>query len=131
MFADIPDDEAQYWTSKLEWINTMSVDEEVKPKIGLSGSFRPVLRSPLLHPLLQYPLPEQSRQLPFAASQCCEYLLIPLPTARWSPLSSSRTWSCYVLFYSCPLFAFGSLCLTLMSALSPGNYFGWADPQSM
>ena len=30
MFVDIPDDEAQYWTSKLEWINTMSIDEEVK-----------------------------------------------------------------------------------------------------
>uniref|UniRef100_H3CAA5 Unc-13 homolog B n=1 Tax=Tetraodon nigroviridis TaxID=99883 RepID=H3CAA5_TETNG len=44
---DIPDDEAQYWTSKLEWINTMSLDEE-------------------------YPLPDQSPQLPFAASQCCE-----------------------------------------------------------
>eukprot|EP00066_Takifugu_rubripes_P014031 XP_011603297.1 PREDICTED: protein unc-13 homolog B isoform X5 [Takifugu rubripes] len=42
---DIPDDEAQYWTSKLEWINTMSIDEE-------------------------YPPPDESHPLPFAASQC-------------------------------------------------------------
>eukprot|EP00066_Takifugu_rubripes_P014027 XP_011603293.1 PREDICTED: protein unc-13 homolog B isoform X1 [Takifugu rubripes] len=42
---NIPDDEAQYWTSKLEWINTMSIDEE-------------------------YPPPDESHPLPFAASQC-------------------------------------------------------------
>ncbi|TNM91814.1 hypothetical protein fugu_018825 [Takifugu bimaculatus] len=42
---DIPDDEAQYWTSKLEWINTMSIDEE-------------------------YPPQDESHPLPFAASQC-------------------------------------------------------------
>lgn len=27
---DIPDDEAQYWTGKLERINTMRIDDEVK-----------------------------------------------------------------------------------------------------
>lgn len=44
---DIPDDEAQYWTGKLERINTMGIDDE-------------------------YPLQDdvQSRPLPFAASQC-------------------------------------------------------------
>ncbi|XP_034753195.1 uncharacterized protein LOC117959906 [Etheostoma cragini] len=47
---DIPDDEAQYWTGKLERINTMRIHDE-------------------------YPLQEdvQSRPLPFAASQCCNY----------------------------------------------------------
>ncbi|XP_030291720.1 uncharacterized protein unc13bb isoform X4 [Sparus aurata] len=47
---DIPDDEAQYWTGKLERINTMRIDDE-------------------------YPLQDdvQSRPLPFAASQCCNY----------------------------------------------------------
>ncbi|TMS08811.1 Protein unc-13-like protein B, partial [Larimichthys crocea] len=44
---DIPDDEAQYWTGKLEHINTLGIDDE-------------------------YPLQDdvQSRPLPFAASQC-------------------------------------------------------------
>ncbi|XP_044029406.1 uncharacterized protein LOC122865274 isoform X6 [Siniperca chuatsi] len=44
---DIPDDEAHYWTGKLERINTMRIDDE-------------------------YPLQDdvQSRPLPFAASQC-------------------------------------------------------------
>lgn len=44
---DIPDDEAQYWTGKLERINTMRIHDE-------------------------YPLQDdvQSRPLPFAASQC-------------------------------------------------------------
>ncbi|TWW66553.1 Protein unc-13 -like protein B [Takifugu flavidus] len=65
---NIPDDEAQYWTSKLEWINTMSIDEEVKTKSRSVGA--------LLHPclqissLLQYPQPDESHPLPFAASQC-------------------------------------------------------------
>ncbi|XP_039635128.1 uncharacterized protein LOC120545141 isoform X5 [Perca fluviatilis] len=47
---DIPDDEAQYWTGKLERINTMRIHDE-------------------------YPLQDdvQSRPLPFAASQCCNY----------------------------------------------------------
>ncbi|XP_068190067.1 protein unc-13 homolog B-like isoform X2 [Antennarius striatus] len=47
---DIPDDEAQYWTGKLERINTMGIDDE-------------------------FPLEDvvQSRSLPFAASQCCNY----------------------------------------------------------
>ncbi|KAE8284882.1 Protein unc-13-like protein B Munc13-2 [Larimichthys crocea] len=47
---DIPDDEAQYWTGKLEHINTLGIDDE-------------------------YPLQDdvQSRPLPFAASQCCNY----------------------------------------------------------
>ncbi|XP_029945156.1 protein unc-13 homolog B-like [Salarias fasciatus] len=47
---DIPDDEAQYWTGKLERINTMGIHDE-------------------------YPLQDdvQSRPLPFAASQCCNY----------------------------------------------------------
>nr|XP_040053646.1 uncharacterized protein LOC120831873 isoform X1 [Gasterosteus aculeatus aculeatus] len=47
---DIPDDEAQYWTGKLERINTMSIHDE-------------------------YPLQDdvQSRPLPLAASQCCNY----------------------------------------------------------
>uniref|UniRef100_A0A3Q3XR05 Uncharacterized protein n=1 Tax=Mola mola TaxID=94237 RepID=A0A3Q3XR05_MOLML len=42
---DIPDDEAQYWTGKLERINSMGIDDE-------------------------YPLQDESRPLPFAASQC-------------------------------------------------------------
>ncbi|TKS84242.1 Protein unc-13 -like protein B [Collichthys lucidus] len=41
--VDIPDDEAQYWTGKLEHINTMGIDDEDDV---------------------------QSRPLPFAASQC-------------------------------------------------------------
>ncbi|XP_061590385.1 uncharacterized protein LOC133455393 isoform X4 [Cololabis saira] len=47
---DIPDDEAQYWTGKLERINTMGIHDE-------------------------YPLQDddQSAPLPFAASQCCNY----------------------------------------------------------
>ncbi|XP_069369708.1 protein unc-13 homolog B-like isoform X8 [Paralichthys olivaceus] len=47
---DIPDDEAQYWTGKLEHINTLRIHDE-------------------------YPLQDdvQSRPLPFAASQCCNY----------------------------------------------------------
>ncbi|KAM8828813.1 uncharacterized protein unc13bb isoform 2-T2 [Spinachia spinachia] len=47
---DIPDDEAQYWTGKLERINTMSIHNE-------------------------YPPPDdvQRRPLPLAASQCCNY----------------------------------------------------------
>ncbi|KAL6097345.1 unc13b [Pungitius sinensis] len=47
---DIPDDEAQYWTGKLERINTMSIHDE-------------------------YPLQDdaQSLPLPLAASQCCNY----------------------------------------------------------
>lgn len=32
VFPDIPDDEAQYWTGKLERINTMRIDEEVQMK---------------------------------------------------------------------------------------------------
>lgn len=30
LVPDIPDDEAQYWTGKLERINTMRIDDEVK-----------------------------------------------------------------------------------------------------
>ncbi|XP_023816953.1 protein unc-13 homolog B [Oryzias latipes] len=47
---DIPEDEAMYWTSKLECINTMGIHDE-------------------------YPLHDdgQTGQLPFAASQCCNY----------------------------------------------------------
>lgn len=30
LVPDIPDDEAQYWTGKLERINTMSIHDEVK-----------------------------------------------------------------------------------------------------
>ncbi|XP_035765728.1 protein unc-13 homolog B-like [Neolamprologus brichardi] len=47
---DIPDDEAQYWTGKLERINRMGIHDE-------------------------YSLQEdvQSHPLPFAASQCCNY----------------------------------------------------------
>lgn len=30
LILDIPDDEAQYWTGKLERINTMEIDDEVK-----------------------------------------------------------------------------------------------------
>lgn len=84
--------------------------------------------------LLQYPLPDQSHPLPFAASQCCEYLLLTLPTARWRHLSSSRSFRlmrCYSISPHSTLFVLLLLCLTLMSALLAGNYFGWADPQSM
>uniref|UniRef100_A0A3B4BN26 Uncharacterized protein n=1 Tax=Periophthalmus magnuspinnatus TaxID=409849 RepID=A0A3B4BN26_9GOBI len=42
---DIPDDEAQYWTGKLEQINTMTIHDE-------------------------YPLQDDRHSLPFAASQC-------------------------------------------------------------
>lgn len=84
MFADIPDDEAQYWTSKLEWINTMSIDEEVKTKSRPGCALlRPCSR---VSSLLQYPPPDESHPLPFAASQCCEYLRVSLRTTRWSPL---------------------------------------------
>lgn len=88
MFADIPDDEAQYWTSKLEWINTMSVDEEVRVKSAAG----PLLRacSALLSSVLQYPLPDQSRQLPFAASQCCEYQSSPSPLLDGALFFSTR-----------------------------------------
>lgn len=126
MFADIPDDEAQYWTSKLEWINTMSIDEEVKMK-SHSGCalLHPCLR---LSSLLQYPPPDKSHPLPFAASQCCEYLRVTLRTTRWSPLlTSHRDVADLLPILHVPF----TLCLTFMSALSPGNYFGWADPQSM
>lgn len=132
MFADIPDDEAQYWTSKLEWINTMSIDEEVKTKSRSACA--------LLHPclqissLLQYPPPDESHLLPFAASQCCEYLRRTLRTTRWSPLLTIQLLADETLLFFSPFHTFCSpsaLCLTFMSALSPGNYFGWADPQSM
>ena len=33
VFPDIPDDEAQYWTGKLERINSMGIDDEVKTKL--------------------------------------------------------------------------------------------------
>eukprot|EP00063_Salmo_salar_P012557 XP_013987392.1 PREDICTED: uncharacterized protein LOC106565090 isoform X16 [Salmo salar] len=47
---DIPDDEAQYWTGKLDRINTMRIHDE-------------------------YPLQDevQRRPMPLAASQCCNY----------------------------------------------------------
>lgn len=67
MFADIPDDEAQYWTSKLEWINTMSLDEEVR----MSGhSF--FQAGPLLHTgsaLLSPTVPSTGPEPP--AALCC------------------------------------------------------------
>lgn len=44
---DIPDDEAQYWTGKLEQINTMTIHDEYPPQDSI-----------------------QSHSLPFAASQC-------------------------------------------------------------
>lgn len=67
MFADIPDDEAQYWTSKLEWINTMSMDEEVKTKspsfFQAASMFQECL--PLLSPAVPPPGPEPR------AALCC------------------------------------------------------------
>lgn len=67
MFADIPDDEAQYWTSKLEWINTMSIDEEVKTKnhsVFPAGSVPPLVTA-----LLCPPVPSAGPESP--APVCC------------------------------------------------------------
>lgn len=37
LVPDIPDDEAQYWTGKLERINTMTIDDEVKCSLTRFG----------------------------------------------------------------------------------------------
>lgn len=84
MFADIPDDEAQYWTSKLEWINTMSIDEEVKMKAGSSSGrswSAPAHRSPLSYSTLFQTRVARCRLLPPSAVSTCTYPSVPLDGA--------------------------------------------------
>lgn len=86
---DIPDDEAQYWTGKLEQINTMGIHDEVKDAgvfllRTLNGFFYFWRQRSVF---LQYTLQDdvQNRPLPLAASQCCEFTL---PYTSW-PLDGS------------------------------------------
>lgn len=75
VFADIPDDEAQYWTSKLEWINTMSIDEEVQRKsrsgCALLPCCPPAHGSPLSPSTRPRTRVTRSRLLPPSAVSTC------------------------------------------------------------
>lgn len=39
LLSDIPDDEAQYWTGKLDCINTMRIYDEVRPTLHAKALF--------------------------------------------------------------------------------------------
>lgn len=92
MLADIPDDEAQYWTGKLERINTMSIDDEVTESTQMQrlSWLNTLVASAVdsyifLFPLCvscpaQFQLQDDSHPLPFAASQCCELCLHRFPS---------------------------------------------------